>query len=305
MAVGIINTGSFAKALWPGVRAWFGATYTARPPEYPDAFEKDTSDKNYEEEVMTTSFGLAPIKPEGSPISNDAMSQFFVKRYTNVVYALGFQISREAIEDNQYASLAKQRSQSLAFSMRQTKENVAANIFNRGFNSTYVGGDGVALFSASHPTETGTFSNLLGTASDLNGLALEQACIDISLFVNNRGLRIKVLPQKLLIHPSNMFEAERILKSSLEYSTANNAINALKSTNALPEGYAVNHYVTDQDAWYVLNDSPGGLKYFQRRALELAPAENDYDTENAQFKASERYVFGWTDPRGAYGTPGA
>jgi hypothetical protein len=188
--------------------------------------------------------------------------------------------------------------------MRQTKEIVAANVFNRAFTSTYAGGDGKELLATDHPTLTGTFANELSTAADLSGAALEQAAIDIAGFVDNRDNKINVRPLKLVVHRNDMFEAQRILKSSLEYDTANNAVNALKSMDVFPQGIGVNHYFTDSDAWLIVTDCPNGLMYLQRRALELAPAENDYDTENARFKSTERYVFKWGDPRGAYGSPG-
>lgn len=303
--MGVMNTGSIAKALWPGVRAFFGAQYKEHKPEYPEIFKKQTSDKNYEEVVAIAGFGLAAIKPEGGSISYDSMNQFYVTRMTNVTYGLGFQITREAIEDNQYTELARTRSRALAFSMRQTKETVAANVLNRAFTGTYAGGDGLELLSTAHPTMSSTFANELSTAADLSGAALEQACIDIAGFVDNRDNKINVMPRKLIVHRNDMFEAQRILKSALEYDTPNNAINALKSMGMFPDGIAVNHYLTDGDAWFIITDCPDGLMYFQRRALELAPAENDYDTENARFKSTERYVFKWGDPRGCFGSPGA
>ena len=302
---GVINTGSFAKALWPGVKTWFGMEYKEHPPEYPKIFKKDTSDKAYEEMVATSGTGLAPVKTETGSVSYDSMRQLYVNRATHVEYALGFIISEVAIEDNQYKQLAKQRSRSLAFSLRQTKETVAANVLNRAFNSTYTGGDGLELCSTAHITEGSTFANELATAADLSGASLEQAVIDIAGFVNHRNLNINVMPQALLVHRNNMFEAERILKSALEYDTANNAINALKSMNMFPKGIIVNHYLTDADAFFVLTDATDGMTFFQRRPLRLSPVENDYDTANAKFKADERYSFTWGDPRSIFGSPGA
>lgn len=303
--MGVMNTGSIAKALWPGVKAFFGAQYMEHKAEYPDVFKKNSSDKAYEELVALAGFGLAPVKPEGDSISYDSMNQFFVTRLTNVTVGLGFQITREAIEDNQYTELARTRSRSLAYSMRQSKETIAANVLNRAFTATYAGGDGIELCATNHPTMSGTFANELATSADLSGASLEQAAIDIAGFVDNRDNKINVMPRKLIVHRNDMFEAQRILKSALEYDTANNAINALKSMNVFPDGIAVNHYLTDSDAFFIITDCPDGMVYFQRRALELAPAENDYDTENARFKATERYVFGWGDPRGIFGSPGA
>jgi len=301
---GVITSGSNAKSLWPGVKSWFGTEYAEHPPEYSKIFKKDTDDKNYVEMVATTSFGLAPIKTEGGAVSYDSMRQFFVNRAYHVEYALGFIITEIAFEDNQYKQLAKQRSRALAFSMRQTKEIVGANVINRFATSGYVGGDGVVLGSASHPLANGsTFSNLIGTAADLSGAALEQAGIDIAGFVNNVGLNISIKPQSLLVHRSNMYEAQRILKSAKEYDTANNAINPLMGE--FPKGIQVNHYLTDADAWFVLTDAQDGLTYFQRRALRLSPVENDFDTANAKYKADERYAFTWGDPRTIYCSAGA
>lgn len=302
---GTINTGSFAKALWPGVKKWVGGAYTEYPPEYTKIFRKDSSDKAYEEIVSITGMGLAGVKTESNSISYDSMSQFYVTRATHVVYGLGFIITREATEDNQYESLAKQRSRALGFSMRQTKEIVAANLLNRAFTAGYTFGDGKVLVATDHPIVGGTLSNQLTVSSDLNGLALEQACIQIAGFTNNRGLKIKTLPQALVVHPNDEFEAERILKSALEYDTANNAINALKSMQKFPKGIIVNHYLTDADAWFITTDCPDGLTIFQRRKLELSSPENDFDTENAKFKATERYSFTNGDPRGVFGSPGA
>lgn len=304
--MGVINSGSFAKALWPGVKTWFGGMYKEITPEYPDFFERDSSEMNYEEEVAIDGFGLANVLPEGSSVSYDAMSQFYVKRYTHVEVGLGFQITRIAIEDNQYPKLAKQRSKMLAFSMRQSKEIIAANVFDRAFTAAYAGGDGKEMVATDHPIVGGTFSNEANPAADLSGLALEQACVDIAGFVNNRGLRISVKPKALVVSARSLdfFEAQRILKSALEYDTANNAINALKSTNQFPEGIKSSHYYTDTDSWFILTDCPDGLKFFQRRALELPPGEVDYDTGNIRFKSTERYSFGWTDPRGVYGSAG-
>jgi len=302
---GIINTGSFAKSLMPGVKAWFGASYNEYVKEYTKIFKQETSDKAYEEMVSVTSMGLAGVKSEGSSIAYDAMKQFYVNRTPHVVYGLGFIITREHKEDNQYTEVAKARSTALGFSMRQTKEIVGANLINRAFTAGYTFGDGQVLCSASHPIVGGTFSNIPSVAGDLSGAVLEQGAIDIAAFVNNRGLKIKVMPQSLLIHPSNMFEAERILKSALEYDTANNAVNALKSLGSFPKGVNVNHYLTDADAWFILTDCPNGLTLFQRRALELSSPENDFDTENAKFKATERYSFTNGDPRSIYGSAGA
>jgi len=307
--MGVINTGSFAKALWPGINAWFGQTYNEWPEEYKDLFATESSSKAYEEEVGVSGFGLAAEKSEGSGILYDEASQSFVNRYTNKTYTLGFIVTQEMIEDNQYdiSVIGKQQSRALAFSMRQTKEIIAANIYNRGFtgagNPVY--GDGQVLLSNAHPTKAGgTFSNIPVVMADISEAALEQACIDIASFTNDRGLKISVMPRKLIISKEQMFEAERILKSTLQNDTANNAINALKMTGMFKDGVAVNHYLTDPDAWFIRTNCPDGMKYFNRVDTAFA-MDNDFDTTNAKFKARFRCSFGNTDPRGIYGSAGA
>ena len=303
--MGVINTGSFAAGLIPGLKGWFGIGYNEHSPEFSDTFKKDTSDKAYVEIPGFSGLGLATEKSQGGSISFDSFRQYLTNRFTNVTYGLGFIITREMVEDSQYAEIGKQRSRSLAFSMRQTKENVGAAILNRGWDTGYLGADGVELFSIAHLTDGSTFANELATAADLSSASLEQACIDIMGFVNARGLKINVMPRKLVVPKELVFDSERILKSSLEYDTANNAINALKSTGMFPEGIKVNHYLSDTDAFFIVTNAPDGPTYFERRAVEFAPAENDFDTENAKFKATERYVFGVPDVRGIFGSPGA
>lgn len=302
---GIINTSSFAKALWPGVNAWYGKAYNEYPVEYTKLFDTFTSRRNYEEDVGISSFGLAVVKPEGAPIQYDSEQQAFITRYTHVVYALGFIITREIMDDDLYDVVGQRKAQGLAFSMRQTKEVVGANVYNRAFNSSYVGGDGVSMINASHPNLAGgVWSNTLATAADLSEAALEQACIDIAAFTNDRGLRIAVVPEQLVIPPSLEFEATRILKSQGRVGTDSNDINALNSMNKFRKGFVVNHYLTDNDAWFIRTDVKNGLKYFERKADEFN-MDNDFDTDNAKFKAYSRYSFGWTDPRAIYGSAGA
>lgn len=305
--MGVINTGSFAKALWPGINKWFGETYKEWPEEYSKLFDIETSKKAYEEEVGVSGFGLPSVKSEGDGIIYDEARQAFISRYTHVVYALGFVVTREAIEDNQYdlTVLGKRDAKALAFSMRQGMEILAANIYNRAFNTNYTFGDGKAICVSDHPTFVGgSFSNVPTVAADLSEASLEQACIDIAGFKNDRGLAISVMPDKLIIPKELMFEAERILKSTLQYDTANNAINALKSTGMFKNGVTVNHYLTDADAWFIRTNCPDGMKMFKRRDTEFA-MDNDFDTENAKYKASFRCSFGVTDPRGIYGSAGA
>lgn len=300
----IINTGSFAKALWPGVNAWYGKAYDEYPVEWTDLFDKYTSRKAFEEDVGISSFGLAAVKAEGAPVSYDTETQGFITRYTHIVYALGFIVTKEAFEDDQYDVIAERRARGLAFSMRQTKEIVAANVYNRAFNTSYTFGDGKAMLVNNHPNVAGgTQSNILSTAANLSEAALEQAVIDISKWTNDRGLRIQVVPQSLHIPPDLMFEAERILKSQYRVGTANNDINALVSMGKFPKGIKVNHYFTSSTAWFLRTNAPDGLKYFERRADSFTE-DNDFDTENAKFKASARYSYGLTDWRAIYGTAG-
>lgn len=302
--MGTITTGSFAKALLPGIHKWVGLEYKDYMPEYSQIFEKFTSSKAFEEEVGVTGFGYAAVKTEGNGITYDDMEQGFVQRYTHAVVALGFIITREMYEDNQYLQIGLRKTKGLVFSLKQTKETIAANILNRAFNSGYTYGDGKELCATDLPNKSGgTWRNELSTAADMSEASIEQACIDIGEFANDRGMLIKVLPKVLIIPPELEFDAARILKSVQQPGTANNDINALKSLAKIP-GVVVNHYLTDADAWFIKTDCPDGLKYFERRALEVG-TENDFDTENARYKASERYSFGATDKRAVFGSPGA
>jgi len=300
----VINSGSFAKALWPGVNAWYGKAYAEYATEYDQLFDKYTSSKAFEEDVGVSSFGLAVLKSEGSPISYDSERQAFITRFQHAVYALGFIITREMMEDDQYDVVGQRKAEGLAFSMRQTKEVIGANVYNRAFNSSYVGGDGSALISSSHANiKGGTWSNQIATASDLSEAALEQAAIDIAGFTNDAGLLIAVRPEQLIIPRQLIYEAKRILGTDGRPGTDNNDVNALKSMGAIPK-VTVNHFLTDTDAWFVRTNVPHGMKYFERRGDQF-DMDNDWDTENAKFKATARYSFGWTDPRGLYGSAGA
>lgn len=302
---GPITTGSFAKLLWPGVNAIFGKSYTEYPVEYTQLFEMHKSRKNFEQDVGVTGLGLPSVKPEGAPITYDSERQGFVKTYTHNVYANGFIVSREAMEDDLYDVVAARKAQELAFGMRQGKEIVHANVYNRAFNSSYTGADGKELLATDHPNVTGgTWRNELSTAADLSEAALEQACIDIMDLKNDRGLKISLMSRELIVPKELIFEAERILRTPYRVGTADNDINALYSMGKFPGGVVVNHYLTDTDAWFIRTNAPHGMKSFQRRSLEFA-IDNDFATENAMFKASERYSVGWTDPRGLFGSPGA
>lgn len=300
----IMNSGSFAKALWPGVNAWYGKAYNEYDVEFEKLFDKFSSNRAFEEDVGLSSFGLAVQKGEGQPISYDQERQGFTTRYTHAVFALGFIITREIMEDDQYDVVGQNKAKGLAYSIRQTKEILGANVYNRAFNSTYTGGDGQALLSNAHPNIAGgTWSNLIATPADLSEAALEQAVIDIAGYTNDRGLRISVKPKQLIIPYTLQFEAARILKSVGRVGTDNNDINALNNMGLFKD-VIINHYLTDSDAWFIRTDVPNGMKYFERRADEFG-MDNDFDTENAKFKASFRASWGWTDPKGLYGSQGA
>lgn len=297
----VITSSSFSKALWPGVNAWYGKAYNDYAPEWDKLFDKNTSSKAFEEDVSLSSLGLAAVKSEGNSISYDSERQGFTTRYQHVVYALGFIITREMYEDDQYDVVGKKKANALARSMRQTKEIVAANVYNRATTAGYTGGDGVVLLSASHPNVAGgTYSNI--QSADLSEAALEQAFIDIEGFTDDRGLTIACKPKSLIIPRQLRFEAHRILKSDGRVGTADNDPNALKDAG-LFTNIVVNHYLTDADAWFIRTDVPDGMKYFERRGDQFE-MDNDFDTENAKFKATGRYSFGWSDPRAIYGSMG-
>lgn len=299
-----INTSSFAKALWPGIRKWWGTAYEAWPTEYTQIFDKFSSDKAFEEEMGFSGFGLFQIKPEGAAISYDSARQGFRAVYRHDTYTLGFIITKEMIEDDQYAVIGQKRASALAESMRETREVVHANILNRGFNSSYVGADGKELFSTSHPLFAGgTWSNTLAVAADLSEAALEQAAIDISGFTDDRGNKKRFMAKKLIVPKELMFEAQRILKTDGRVGTANNDLNALKTLGIIPE-MVVNHYLTDADAWFIKTNAPDGLKTFDRVADSFDDT-TDFDTTNLKYMGRMRFVAGWTDPRGAYASPGA
>lgn len=300
----VVTSSSFAKLLWPGLNAVYGTNYKDYPEEWTQLFEKNKSDRAYEEDLGYSGLGLASVKAEGAPITYDSDRQGFTTRYNHVTYANGFIITREIFEDNQYQQVGARKAAALARSLKRTKEIVGANIFNRAFTAGYTGGDGVALLSNAHVNVAGgTYSNILATAADLSEAALEQACIDIWAFTDDRGLLIAAKPKSLVIHPSNQFEAKRILGSEGRYQTADNDLNAIKTMGVIPE-VITNHYLTDADAWFIKTDVTDGLKYFERRA-DAFEMDNDFDTENAKFKATGRFSFGWSDPKALYGTPGA
>lgn len=299
-----ITTGQIAKLLWPGLNARWGTKYNEHAAEWKDLVGAYSSDMSYEEDQETTGFGLAPIKPQGQPTAYDTAQQGVTNRYTHFAISLGFVLTREAVKDNLYEKIGMTRTGSLAFSMRQTKENVVANVYNRAFNSSYVGGDGVSLLSASHPTLAGNQSNLLAVAADLSEASLEDLTIQIGQATNSRGLKIAITPRSLHVPITLRYEAARILRSTLQSDTANNAINALRATGAFPDGVKINHYFSDPDAYFIRTDAPDALKLFQREEVEFAQ-DTDFDTSNLKYKAYERYSTGWSDWRGLFGTPGA
>ena len=302
---GVITTSNHPKALWPGVKAWWGKSYNDHVTEYTDLFETISSDKAYEEDVQNTGFGLARVKAQGAAVEYDSEVQGFTTRYTHVAYALGYIVTHEELKDNLYAEVSNTRAASLARGFRQTKERVGANVFNRAFDSNYTGGDGKELISNAHPNTTGgTFSNILAVAADFSEASLEDLTIQIMKATDDRGLLINLMPQSLHIAPDNWYNANRILNSVYQPGTANNDINVLKATNVLPMGIKVNHYFTDADAWFVRTNVGNGLKYYEREAISF-DQDNDFDTMNAKAKGYERYSFGWTDPRAVFGSAGA
>jgi phage major head subunit gpT-like protein len=282
------------------MHAFFGTTYGEYQEEWRDLVEVQKSAKNYEEDTLVTGFGQMPIKPEGSGISYDSETQGFTKRYTHTVWGLGYIVTQEELEDNLYEVVSKKRIKRLAFSARQTKENVVANVYNRATTSGYNGGDGVVLLSTSHPSTAGNWSNKLSTAADLSEAALEDMMIQIAQAKNDRGHVINLKPKKLLIPSNLMFDAKRILKSDRQSGTANNDLNALKGEI----DYSVNHYFTDADQWFIRTDAAQGMQLFDRRALSFTQ-DNDFDTENAKAKCTMRFSVGWSDPRGVFGSEGA
>lgn len=300
----VISTGNVAKLLWPGLNARWGADYSEYPKLYTDLVNVYSSDMNYEEDQELTGFGMAPVKPQGQATVYDTMQQGVTTRYTHVAYSLGFILTREVIDDNQYEKIGMQKTGGLAFSLRQTKETVVANLYNRGFSTSYPIGDGAAMLSAAHPTLAGNQSNILATAADLSEASLEDLVIATRKAKNSRGLRIALSTKSLIIPPELEFEAMRILKSVQQNDTANNAINALRSSGAFPDGIKVNPFLDDADAYFIRTNAPEGLKLFQRTAAEFKQ-DGDFDTDNLKYKAYERYQVGCSDWRSIYGSPGA
>ncbi len=298
-----ISRAQALKELLPGLNALFGLEYAKYEDEHTEIYETETSERSFEEEVKLSGFGAAPVKPEGSAITYDNAQESFTARYNHETVAMGFSITEEAMEDNLYDSLSARYTKALARGMAYTKQVKAASLLNTGFD-VFQSGDGVYLFSASHPTVSGiTNSNKPSANADLNETSLEQAVIDIAAFRDERGLLIAARPRKLIVPPALMFVATRLLETELRTGTADNDINAIKSNGSIPEGYRVNHYLTDNDAWFITTDVPNGMKHFVRVAMQTG-MDGDFDTGNVRYKARERYSFGVSDPLGIYGSPG-
>jgi hypothetical protein len=299
-----ISRSQLVKELEPGLNALFGLEYKRYENEHEEIFDKETSERAFEEEVMLSGFGNAAIKAEGSGVSYDQANETFTARYTHNTIALAFAITEEAIEDNLYDRLASRYTKALARSMANTKQVTGANVLNNGFSTSYLGGDGSPLFSTTHATIAGTFQNTLTTAADLNETSLEQSLIDIANFTDERGLKVAAQGIKLIVPVQLQFTAERLMKSAGRVGTSDNDINAIKNMGMVSGGYTVNHFLTDTDAFFIKTDAPNGLKYFERSPIRTS-MEGDFDTGNVRYKARERYSFGWSDPRGIYGSPGA
>ncbi len=300
-----ISRAQLLKELLPGLNALFGLEYERYGEEHKEIFETETSERSFEEETKLSGFSAAPVKNEGSAIAYDNAQEAWTARYQHETIALGFSLTEEAIEDNLYDSLSSRYTKALARAMSYTKQVKAANVLNNGFSSTYTGGDGVELFSTAHPLVSGgTNSNEPATPADLNETSLEAAVIQIAAWTDERGLLIAAKPRKLVVPPSLMFVATRLLETELRVATNNNDINALKNNGSIPEGYTINHYLTDTNAWFLCTDVPNGLKHFERMALTTG-MDGDFDTGNVRYKARERYSFGFSDPLGVFGSPGS
>jgi|TARA_R110002012_G_C11649801_1_gene611316 hypothetical protein len=300
-----ISRSQLLKELEPGLNALFGLEYDRYDDEQAEIFDEESSDRAFEEEVMLSGFGQAPVKGEGAAVTYDTANEAFTARYTMETIALAFAITEEAVEDNLYDRLSTRYTRALARSMANTKQVKGANVLNNAFDSNFVMGDGVELCSTAHPTVGGgNFANEPATPADLNETSLEQGLIDISAFIDERGLKIALRGMKLIIPPQLQFVAERLLASNLRPGTADNDINATKSMGMLPDGYVVNHFLNDADAWFLKTDCPNGFKHFVRTPIRTT-MEGDFETGNVRYKARERYTFGVSDPRCVYGSPGA
>ena len=299
-----ITRGQLVKELEPGLNALFGLEYNRYDNEHAEFYDVETSDRAFEEEVMLSGFGNAAVKAEGQGVTFDSANETFTARYTNETIALAFSITEEAIEDNLYDRLASRYTKALARSMSNTKQVKAANVLNNAFDSSFAGGDGKELCATDHPIVAGTFRNELSTSADLNETSLEQSLIDIAAFTDERGLKIAARGVKMIIPSELQFTAERLMKSAGRTGTADNDINAIGSMGMIPQGYTVKHFLNDTDAFFIKTDVPNGMKMFVRSPVKTA-MEGDFTTGNVRYKARERYSFGFSDPRGMFGSPGA
>ncbi len=300
-----ISRAQLLKELLPGLNALFGMEYARYGEEHKEIYETETSERSFEEETKLSGFSAAPVKNEGNAIAYDNAQEAWTARYQHETIALGFSITEEAIEDNLYDSLSNRYTKALARAMAYTKQVKAASVLNNAFTSGYTGGDGKVLCATDHPLVSGgTNSNTFATQADLNETSLEAAVIQIAAWTDERGLLIAAKPRKLIVPPSLMFVATRLLQTELRVGTTDNDINAIKSLGSVPEGYAVNHFLTDTNGWFLMTDVPNGLKHFVRSPLQNS-MDGDFDTGNVRYKARERYSFGWSDPLGIFGSQGA
>jgi len=299
-----ISRSQLVKELEPGLNALFGLEYDRYENQHAEIFDTESSDRAFEEEVMLSGFGSAQVKPEGSGVNYDDATESFTARYTHETIALAFAITEEAVEDNLYDKISSRYTKALARSMANAKQVKAANVLNNGFSSSYTGGDGKELFATDHSTTGGDQKNELSTAADLNETSLEQALIDIAGMKDDRGMKVALNGSKMIIPVNLQFTAERLMKSNQRVSTSDNDTNAVKSMGMIPQGYVVNNYLTDTDAWFIKTDAPNGMKHFQRAPISTK-MEGDFETGNVRYKSRERYSFGWSDWRGIFGSPGA
>jgi len=299
-----ISRSQLVKELEPGLNALFGLEYARYENQHEQIFDTETSDRAFEEEVMLSGFGTAQVKPEGTGVNYDDATESFTARYTHETIALAFAITEEAVEDNLYDTISSRYTKALARSMANAKQVKGANVLNNAFSSSFTGGDGKELCATDHPSTGGTISNELATSADLNETSLEQALIDIAGLTDDRGLKIALNGQKLIIPVNLQFTAERLMKSGQRTATSDNDINAIGSMGMIPQGYVVNNYLTDTDAFFIKTDAPNGLKHFQRAPISTK-MEGDFETGNVRYKSRERYSFGFSDFRGIFGSPGA
>jgi hypothetical protein len=300
-----ISRAQLLKELLPGLNALFGLEYARYGEEHKEIYDTESSERSFEEETKLAGFSAAPVKNEGSAIAYDNAQEAFTARYNHETIALGFSITEEAVEDNLYDSLSARYTKALARAMAYTKQVKAASVLNNGFSNAYLGGDGVSLFSSAHPLVSGgTNSNTPSTQVDLNETSLENAVIQIAAWTDERGLLIAAKPRKLVVPPALQFTADRLLQTNLRTATADNDINAIKNLGSIPEGYTINHFLTDTNGWYLTTDVPNGMKHFERMPLANS-MDGDFDTGNVRYKSRERYSFGWSDPLGMWGSAGA